>query len=77
MKQLMFLADALAQLIAIEQRVRGWKLTQAEAARRLEITQPRLSDLMRGWVNSLSLYALVSLAARAGLSVRIAVSEAA
>jgi predicted XRE-type DNA-binding protein len=77
MKQLMFLADTLAQLIAIEQRVRVWKLTQAEAARRLEITQPRLSDLMRGWVNSLSLYALVSLAARAGLSVRIAVSEAA
>jgi predicted XRE-type DNA-binding protein len=73
----MFLADTLAQLIAIEQRVRVWKLTQAEAARRLEITQPRLSDLMRGWVNSLSLYALVSLAARAGLSVRIAVSEAA
>jgi predicted XRE-type DNA-binding protein len=77
MKQLMFLADTLAQLIAIGQRVRGWKLTQAEAARRLEIAQPRLSDLMRGRVNSISLYALVRLAARAGLSVRIAVSEAA
>ncbi|MGO4563928.1 XRE family transcriptional regulator [Rhizobium sp. 2YAF20] len=59
MKRLMFLAET--------EQVRGWKLTQAEAARRLETTQPRLSDLMRGWVNSFSLDASVSLAARAGL----------
>jgi predicted XRE-type DNA-binding protein len=64
-------------LIAIEQRVRGWNLTQAEAARRLGITQPRLSDLLRGRIESFSLDALVSLAAKAGLSVGITISEAA
>jgi len=47
-------------LIAVEQRVRGWNLTQAEAARRLGITQPRLSDLLRGRIESFSLDALVS-----------------
>ncbi|HEY3778978.1 MAG TPA: XRE family transcriptional regulator [Rhizomicrobium sp.] len=35
-------------LIAIEERVRSWKVTQSEAARRLGITQPRLNDLLRG-----------------------------
>ena len=64
-------------LIAVEQRVRGWNLTQAEAARRLGITQPRLSDLLRGRIESFSLDALVSLAAKAGLSVGITISEAA
>jgi predicted XRE-type DNA-binding protein len=64
-------------LIAIEQRVRGWNLTQAEAARRLGITQPRLSDLLRGRIESFSLDALVSLAAKAGLSVGITISEGA
>ena len=29
-------------LIALQQRVESWKVTQAQAARRLEITQPRL-----------------------------------
>jgi predicted XRE-type DNA-binding protein len=64
-------------LIAIEQRVRGWNLTQAEAARRLGVTQPRLSDLLRGRIESFSLDALVSLAAKAGLSVGITISEGA
>lgn len=34
-------------LIAIELRVRSWGVTQAEAARRLGITQPRLNDLLK------------------------------
>jgi len=58
-------------LIAIEERVRSWNLTQAEAARRLGVTQPRLSDLLRGRIHNFSLDALVDLAAKAGLSVRL------
>ena len=58
-------------MIAIEATVRGWNLTQAEAARRLGVTQPRLSDLLRGKIRNFSLDALVDLAARAGLSVRL------
>ncbi|MBN9532672.1 MAG: XRE family transcriptional regulator [Alphaproteobacteria bacterium] len=64
-------------LIAIEQRVRGWKGTQAEAARRLGITQPRLNDLLRGKIANFSLDALIDLAAKSGLSVRMDIARAA
>jgi len=58
-------------LIAIEQRVRGWNVTQTEAARRLGVTQPRLNDLLQGRIQNFSLDALVDLAAKAGLTVRL------
>src|SRR6188472_671808 len=64
-------------LIAIEQRVRSWNVTQAEAAERLGITQPRLSDLLRGRIANFSLDALINLAAQAGLTVRLDIAEAA
>ena len=64
-------------MIAVEQRVRKWGVTQADAARRLGITQPRLNDLLRGKVANFSLDALIDLAAQAGLSVRINVGDAA
>jgi len=41
------------------------------AARRLGVTQPRLNNLLRGRVQNFSLDALVDLAAKAGLSVRL------
>lgn len=66
-----------ALLIAIEQQVRAWRLTQAEAARRLGITQPRLNDLLRGRIGNFSLDALVTLARAAGLSVRLEIDRAA
>jgi predicted XRE-type DNA-binding protein len=61
-------------MIAIEQVVLGWQVTQAEAAQRLQITQPRLNDLLRGRIGKFSLDALVTLSARAGLSPRIDLS---
>ena len=64
-------------LIAIEQRVRNWDVTQAEAARRLGISQPRLNDLLRGKIANFSLDTLINLAASAGLSVRLDIAEAA
>jgi predicted XRE-type DNA-binding protein len=64
-------------VIAIEQRVRSWKVTQTEAARRLGITQPRLNDLLRGRIMNFSLEALISLAGQAGLRVRLDIAEAA
>ena len=70
--------DLRARLaIAIGERVKGWGVTQAEAARRLGITQPRLNDLLRGRVNNFSLDALVDLAATAGLSVSLDIADAA
>jgi predicted XRE-type DNA-binding protein len=64
-------------LIAIEQQVRGWNVTQAEAARRLGITQPRLNDLLRGRIMNFSLDMLINLAGAAGLAVRLEIGEAA
>lgn len=64
-------------MISIQQQVAGWGLTQTVAAARLGITQPRLNDLLRGKVGKFSLGALVDLAARAGLQVRVEVDRVA
>ncbi|EUB95412.1 hypothetical protein PMI07_003190 [Rhizobium sp. CF080] len=66
-----------ALLIAIEQKVRNWNVTQTEAAARLGITQPRLNDLLRGRIANFSLDALVELAGKVGLSVRLDIADAA
>ena len=52
----------------------GW--TQTEAGRRCGLTQPRVSDLMRGRVSRVSLDALVDIATKLGLRVTLAVTPA-
>ena len=64
-------------LIALQQRISSWKVTQAAAARRLGITQPRLNDLLRGRIGKFSLDALINLANRAELRVRLRIDKAA
>jgi predicted XRE-type DNA-binding protein len=64
-------------LIAIDQRVRSWGVTQAEAAHRLGVTQPRLNDLLRGKITKFSLDALIEIAIQAGLSVHLEIAQAA
>ena len=49
----------------------------ARAARWLGITQPRLNDLLHGKINKFSLDALMTLATRAGLKVKIDIRSAA
>ena len=58
-------------MIAIQQKVGGWKVTQAEAARRLRVTQPRLNDLLRNKIDKFSLDMLIGLAGLAGITVRL------
>jgi predicted XRE-type DNA-binding protein len=53
-------------LIAVRDAVGGWKLAQAEAAKRLDVTQPRMNDLLRGRIGQFSLDALMILAMEAG-----------
>ena len=60
-------------IIAIEEHIRRWGTTQVEAAARLGISQPRLNDLLRGRLQNFSLDALVDVATKAGLEVRIEV----
>jgi len=64
-------------LIALRQQIGTWKVTQAQAARRLQVTQPRLNDLLRGRISKFSLDALVELADRAGIHVRLRIDKAA
>ena len=64
-------------MIAIRKAVTEWATTQAAAARRLEVTQPRLNDLLRGRINNFSLDALTVLAVRAGLNVHMQIAQAA
>jgi len=44
-------------------------LTQADAAKRLKVSQPRISDLMRGKISRFSLDTLVNMLTDAGLEV--------
>ena len=53
------------------------KLTQARAAKALGVTQPRVSDLMRGRIDLFSIDTLVNLLAAAGLRVDLKVRKAA
>ena len=64
-------------MIAVQQAVSAWGVTQTEAAKRLEVTQPRLNDLLRGRIGKFSLDGLVHLAARAGLSLRVEITRSA
>lgn len=52
-------------------------LTQAQAARQFGVTQPRISDLMRGKIDLFSLDTLVNMLAAAGLRVEIKLRKAA
>lgn len=54
-------------MIRIEQYMQKQGWTQAEAARQLGITQPRVSRLVRGKAEDFSLDMLLTLAARVGL----------
>lgn len=64
-------------LIAIEQKVESWGVTQAVAARRLGITQPRLNDLLHGKINKFSLDMLIEIAVKAELKVRMQITKVA
>jgi predicted XRE-type DNA-binding protein len=50
------------------------KLSQAEAAKRLGIAQSRVSDLVRGKWEKFSLEMLITLEARLGRTVRVALA---
>src|SRR5882762_8369773 len=64
-------------MIRIVQFYRKSGMTQAAAAKALGITQPRLNALLRGKIRLFSLDALVNIASRAGLNVRLVVKKAA
>ncbi len=52
-------------------------LTQAEAAKRAGITQPRMNDLVKGRTQKFTLDALVNVAASLGYSVKLSLKKTA
>ena len=58
-------------MMCIEDYYRQRGMTQAAAAKALGITQPRLNALLKGKIGLFSLDALVNIASRVGLNVRL------
>lgn len=63
-------------LTAIKDQISKRELTQAEAAKLFGVTQPRISDLLRGKINLFALDTLVNMTVAAGLHVELRVLEA-
>jgi predicted XRE-type DNA-binding protein len=72
-EHLLVRADLLIQL---QKAIASKGLKQAEAARVLRVTQPRVSDLLRGRIDLFSTDALIDMLARVGVSVRLVVKSA-
>jgi len=66
-EHLLIRADLLIQLQKVL-AARG--LTQAKAAKLLRVTQPRVSDLLRGRIDLFSTDSLIDMLARLGVHVR-------
>lgn len=67
-----------AQLMSeLEQHIRTKRLTQAQAAERLGVTQPRISNLMQGKIALFSVDTLITMLTHAGLKVDVRVKKSA
>lgn len=64
-------------MIKVEKIIKknGW--TQAEAAKRCGVTQPRINDLLRGRISRFSIDALVNIASALGRRVTVKLEDAA
>jgi len=60
---------------ALEQTIRQRGMTQQDAAALFGVTQPRISDLMRGKIGLFSLDALMDMASTAGLRPHIVIER--
>lgn len=63
-------------MMALREHLGRASLTQSQAAKLFGVTQPRISELMRGKINVFSLNALVNMAVAAGLHVEMQTVEA-
>jgi predicted XRE-type DNA-binding protein len=71
-EHLLIRADLLLQL---QKAVAARRLTQAAVAKVLRITQPRVSDLLRGRLHLFSSDTLIDFLARLGIRVRFVVTS--
>jgi len=61
-------------ILAIERRLNEFGWSQTVAAHNLGITQPRVSDLLRGKISKFSLDSLINIAARIGLHTQLVIT---
>jgi predicted XRE-type DNA-binding protein len=66
-------SDLMIQITQIIKK-KGW--TQAEAAKRCGVSQPRINDLLRGRISRFSVDALVNIAAALGRKVKVQLEAA-
>jgi predicted XRE-type DNA-binding protein len=64
-------------MVALKNHIARSEMSQQQAAQLLGVTQPRVSDLMRGKINLFALDALVNMATAAGLHVQMTIQKAA
>ena len=69
-EHLLVRADLLIQL---QKAIASRGLKQAEVAKVLRVTQPRVSDLLRGRIDLFSTDTLIDMLARLGIGVRLVV----
>jgi predicted XRE-type DNA-binding protein len=64
-------------MVALKRHIERKGLSQAEAAKVFGVTQPRISNLMRGKIELFGLDMLVNMLATAGMRVTMRVKKAA
>lgn len=64
-------------MMTLKAHIAGAGMTQAQAAVYFGVTQPRVSDLMRGKIDLFALDSLVNMVTAAGLRVELRVLEVA
>jgi len=64
-------------MLALTRHIKSEGLTQAQAAKALGVTQPRISNLIHGKIDAFGLDTLVKMATAAGLRITLHVTKAA
>ena len=59
-------------MVELDKAITRRGLTQREAARIMRVTQPRVSDLLRGQIDLFSIDTLIGMLARLGITVSVA-----
>ena len=66
-----------ALMIELQEYIKTSGMTQKQAADQFSVTQPRVSDLVRGKIELFSLESLVDMATAAGMKVEVRLKKAA
>ena len=64
-------------MLAVQDRIRDSGASQRDAAKLVGVTQPRVSDLMRGRIDLFSVESLVDMLVRLGMKIEVRIKQAA